>query len=43
MSRAINQMRFTLLGFCLLLVACGNLPPAPTDHFYRLHKTITGT
>ena len=36
MSQAINQMRVTLLGFCLLLGACGNLPPAPTDHFYRL-------
>lgn len=24
-------------ALCLALVACGSVPPAPTDHFYRLH------
>ncbi|MFZ4537775.1 ABC-type transport auxiliary lipoprotein family protein [Propionivibrio sp.] len=35
MNRAINRLA-TLTSFCLLLAACGNVPPAPTDRFYRL-------
>lgn len=32
----MNRLHATLLSFCLLLAACGSVPPAPTDRFYRL-------
>lgn len=34
----MNRLNKTLwsFGLLLLLAACGSVPPAPTDHFYRL-------
>ncbi|MBL8413791.1 MAG: membrane integrity-associated transporter subunit PqiC [Propionivibrio sp.] len=32
----MNRLHATLLSFCLLLAACGSVPPAPSDRFYRL-------
>ena len=32
----MNRVHATLLSFCLLLAACGSVPPAPSDRFYRL-------
>ncbi len=32
----MNRLHVTLLSFCLLLAACGSVPPAPVDRFYRL-------
>lgn len=32
----MNRLHAALLTFSLLLSACGSVPPAPTDRFYRL-------
>ena len=35
----MNRLNALLLTLCLLLAACGSVPPAPIDHFYRLRAT----
>jgi len=35
----MNRLNALLLTLCLLLAACGSVPPAPIDHFYRLQAT----
>ena len=35
----MNRLNALLLTLCLLLSACGSVPPAPIDHFYRLQAT----
>ena len=35
----MNRLNALLLTLCLLLTACGSVPPAPIDHFYRLQAT----
>jgi len=35
----MNRLTALLLMLCLLLTACGSVPPAPIDHFYRLQAT----
>jgi ABC-type uncharacterized transport system auxiliary subunit len=35
----MNRLNALLLALCLLLSACGSVPPAPIDHFYRLQAT----
>lgn len=32
----MNRLHASLLIFCLLVAACGSVPPAPTDRYYRL-------
>lgn len=46
----MNRLHAALVTFCLLLTACGSVPPAPTDRYYRLQpvsvapvgKTLAG-
>lgn len=35
----MNRLNALLMTLCLLLAACGSVPPAPIDHFYRLQAT----
>jgi len=36
----MNRLNALLLTLCLLLTACGSVPPAPIDHFYRLQPSV---
>ena len=35
----MNRLNALPLTLCFLLAACGSVPPAPIDHFYRLQAT----
>ena len=36
----MNRLNALLLMLCLLLTACGSVPQAPIDHFYRLQASV---
>jgi len=36
----MKRLNAVLLTLCLLLSACGSVPPAPIDHFYRLQPSV---
>ena len=35
----MKRLNALFLSFCLILAACGSVPPTPTDRFYRLQAT----